>query len=138
MRLVAEVGVNETARRLEVPVGTVASWAHRGHVVSPDAAVMAKATAAKQVAWAERRIALGERLGQIAAMAAEKVAERVEAGTTAGVRDLAGAMALFVDKAQLLTGSATARAEVSSPAVAAEAKAKTADVLDELAAKRVA
>ena len=108
--LVGEVGPAEAARRTGHPLGTVKSWARRAGVSSPDPAPE-KAIATASVAWVQRRAALVDELGRAAVRAIERVNERLDADTTSGLRDLAVSAAVMIDKAQLLSGGATDRAE---------------------------
>jgi len=130
LRLVAEVGTQEAARRTGIPFGTVSSWARRSGVHSPNAATIAVAVEVAAVRWAERRVILGEELGRAAGLATRRMTERLEADKTTGVRDLAATVAVLVDKAQLLTGGATARTETAPPQRTPEIEQELAKVIE--------
>jgi len=130
LRLPAEVGKAEAARRTGIPAGTIASWGVRNGITAPDTNCTRTAVAAASVAWADRRVTLGEELGRIATLAARRMTERLEADKTTGVRDLAATVAVLVDKAQLLTGGATARTEMAPPARTPEIEQELAKVIE--------
>lgn len=128
LRLMVDVGLAEAARRTGIAKGTIASWAARtGTTMAP---LEQRHQIAKEasVAWQVRKVEFGERLSTIAAKAADRLEERLDTDRTAGVRDLAATMAVLVDKAQLLTGGATARTETHVERTP-EAEAEVAKVL---------
>lgn len=137
LRLVAEVGPCEAARRLGIPEGTVKSWARRAGISSPNGEQTAKAVATASVAWAVRRAALVDEMGRAATKAVARLNERLDGDTTTGLRDLAVSAAVMIDKAQLLSGQATGRTEAAHT-VSDERKAKAVAVFDELAHRRSA
>lgn len=119
LQLLASLGPHEASRLTRIPVGTIGSWGHRAGVKAPDnpafpLANRSKAVAAKQVAFAERRADLGNRIGEIAAKIADRIDEELEAGARRdyqAIRNLSGSLSVLVDKAQLLSGGATTRTE---------------------------
>lgn len=113
LRLLAEVGLAEASRRCGIAPGTIASWGHRNGVHAPSVANMEAIHERKQIAWAERKLVLGQKLGELASKAALRIEQRLDADRDVrSARDLAATMAVLVDKAQLLTGGVTSRAEV--------------------------
>lgn len=154
--LAVEVGKAEAARRLGIPPGTVGSWLHRAglHEVTPGAVErMAPAIEQRQANVADRKARLAERmlteaedmLGQLRESSIEKVVKVVSKGTafgsetevvevcydrppTADQKRIVEAVAILVDKIQLLTGEATARTETTLAGEPARA-ALTATVL---------
>lgn len=110
LRLLAEVGKAEAARRTGIPAGTIASWGVRNGVTSPPVEAIAKANEVAQLAWEERRLRLKDKLGAAAEQFIDQATKRI---STRDVRDLTVSMAVCIDKAQLLAGAATARTEAS-------------------------
>ena len=159
LRLVAEVGQAEAARRTGIPAGTIASWAHRHGVASPDAGTTAKASAAS-VATRKQKLAEGllrdiERLRErlFAPHTQRKpmvVSDGARDGSHIEVADveleqlppgdqklLMTAIAIAVDKVQILTGEATERIEqVAGEPTVAERAERARQVVDQLAEKR--
>lgn len=113
LRLLAEAGPAEASRRTGIPIGTIASWGHRGGVKAPSVASSERMVAGAQVEWARRRVVLGERMGTAAEMALQRIEQKLESGVGMGsMRDIAATAAVLIDRAQLLTGGATSRSEV--------------------------
>ena len=108
--LVAEHGQAEAARRTGVPVGTIASWAKRAKVVAPASADRARRVEASQIAWAERRLTLADRFGEVADKAARVLLERLDHADVT-VPQVISVIEAAVGKAQLLTGGSTSREE---------------------------
>lgn len=160
VRLVAEVGHAEAARRTGVPRGTVASWAHRAGVTAEGATTATvQAVEARVATIAERKAALAaglmddiERLRRdlFAGTIERKVVPGTQhrnteivdvrhATTTAGDRNTTvQAIVKAIEAVQLLTGEATARIEQHATVDSrpAERRQRATGVLDELAARR--
>ena len=154
LRLLAEVGQGETARRTGIPQGTIASWGKRHGVTAPPAAATAVATAAKLATIAERKAALAEGLMddiermrrdlfaatvERKAMAAGQMREveivTIKHATTTHAERRTGieAIAKAIETVQLLTGEATARPEqltTTAPERTPEREAELAQVLE--------
>lgn len=128
LRLLAEHGVAEASRQTGIPAGTIASWGSRLGVKAPSVEQIAVLNAATAELWQKRKLAMGERLGAVAEKMLQRIDERINDDRTAGVRDLAASMAVLIDRAQLLTGGATTRAEVVERTP--EAEAEVAKVLE--------
>ncbi|QQS25164.1 MAG: hypothetical protein IPM43_01870 [Actinomycetota bacterium] len=115
LQLVASLGQAEAARISGIPFGTVCSWASRAGLKGPEEFVgRQKAVAAKRVAFAERRVDLGNRIGDLAAKIADRIDAELETGTRRdyqSIRNLSGSLSVLVDKAQLLSGGVTTRTE---------------------------
>jgi len=110
LRLVAEVGQAEAARLTGIPVGTVASWAQRAGVEAPGVDEQRKRVASGQIAWAERRLTLADRFGEVADKAARVLLERLDSADVT-VPQVISVIEAAVGKAQLLTGGSTSREE---------------------------
>jgi len=132
LHLYAEVGPAEAARRLDLPAGTVRSWAKRAGVTGERTKQATAAVEAARLTWSQRKAELVTRTGEAAADFLERSIAAAEAGDTRDVRDLVNAFGVAVDKAQLLDGEATERVEVSAD----ERRERVAKLRDELAARR--
>lgn len=117
--LATTVGKAEAARRTGISPGTIGSWLTRAGLSNADPEGRAQRITVAQETWVERRADLGNRMGEIASDALEAIAERLADGKTSGVRDLSATLAVLVDKAQLLSGAATARTEATATEPAA-------------------
>jgi len=122
LALVAEVGSHETARRLGIPVGTVASWAKRNGVTSPNPELRAGGIRSASLAWEERRLRLKDKLGDAAERFVDlatsdrvltDVRGRAVVGGANDSKNYMIAASISVDKAQLLAGAATTRTEAT-------------------------
>jgi hypothetical protein len=134
LRLLAEVGKAEAARRTGIPAGTIASWGARRGVSAPSPEEWQKAHAAQVATMAGRKQQLATDLGTLAAKAVAKLAERIDADEVSA-KDLVSALTAAVDRLQLLTGDATARIEQTGDAAKPE-RAKLVSVVDQLAERR--
>lgn len=107
LRLLAEVGKAEAARRTGISSGTIASWGSRAGVTAPPADRTRKATERRVATIAERKAKLAEDL--------TRTAERMLAGTAKfeplDRKRNVEAVAKALETVQLLTGEATARIE---------------------------
>lgn len=110
LRLLAEVGKAEAARRSGIPAGTIAAWGSRTGVSAPTPEAMRPQVEARQLAWTERKVAIASGLGEAAQLAVEELTTRIR-NKTIGDRELIAALTALVDRAQLLTGEATSRTE---------------------------
>lgn len=138
LRLLAQVGKAEAARRTGIPSGTIASWGSRLSVAAPSVEAQLPALQAKATTIAQRKAALAERmlgkaeaiLGQLDASVVEKHVKVVSMGhaqgssveivdvtydrpPTADQKRIVDTVAVLVDKIQLLTGDVTARTELT-------------------------
>lgn len=149
LRLLAEVGKAEASRRTGVPAGTIAAWGVRSRTRAPLPELQRKATETRLASIAERKARLAEDLlgdleklrAQLWAPTVERKPMVVSLGKDSGsqieiaevhleqptFRDqktIVEAVALALDKVQLLTGAATERVETvgieRTPEVAAE------------------
>lgn len=123
MDLAAARGYRYASDESGVPIGTLKSWMRRaGRTVQPER--RAELEERQQIAslqWEARRLTMANELGEAAAKALARTVERLDGWTTQdGVRmapnprEAHGAaltMAILIDKAQLLSGGATARTE---------------------------
>lgn len=91
----------------------------------------AAATAAAKTAWLERQGEEADAAGVYAVRARQAIREALDAKEPQMVRAAAVAYGILIDKAQLLSGGSTSRAEVIEPVKDAEA------ALDELAQRRL-
>jgi cell division septum initiation protein DivIVA len=163
LRLLAEVGKAEAARRTGIPAGTIASWGARTGVAAPAAEQTRVATDARLATIAERKARLAERMlteaegmvGQLHQRTYERkpmvVSDGQAAGShieiaevtydrppTADQKRIVEAVAILVDKIQLLTGDATARIEQTGEGGVPVKREQLVTVVDQLAARRSA
>ena len=120
LELLATVGLNEAARITGIPVGTIASWGSRSGVKAPEVN-RTKAMRTAQIAWSVRRATLADQLGEVAELATAKLRQLIE-DDQVRAGDLARALAVVIDRAQLLSGGATVRAETVERTPEAEAE----------------
>lgn len=108
LRLLAEVGKAEAARRTGIPAGTIAAWGSRMGVAAPTPEAMRPQVEARQLSLAQRRQALGEKFLE----KAEKLIECVHAAEPAMDRKRGiEAARVAAETAQLLTGQPTSRVD---------------------------
>lgn len=161
LRLLAEVGKAEASRRTGIPAGTIAAWGSRSGTKAPPAAALQEVNAARLATIAQRKAKLAEELlGDIERMRKQlwqptveckamtvsdgsalgshiEIAEvRLPQPTFRDQKTIVEAVAIALDKVQLLTGEATVRTE----ALGAEQPKREhlAKVVDQLAERRVA
>lgn len=80
--------------------------------------------------WAERRAVMVEEIGATAHMALQQCVNATAKGYGRDAKDFATTLAILVDKAQLLSGDATSRHDVTDP------RRRLAAMQDELAERR--
>lgn len=129
-RLRAGDKLGDVARDLEVNPSTVSRWAKAAGVTVVASEQTANATRAAQTKWAERRGSLIDEMGLVAAELLQKARRAEDARQAQG---FATSVAIFVDKAQLLSGSATSRYEVQD---VERRRARVLEMADELEARR--
>jgi transposase-like protein len=112
LELLAEFGKTEASRRTGISAGTIASWGSRSGVSGPTPEAMARQVEARRAAWAERRAILADRIGEVADQATEQLAKLIASGECSA-SELTRAIAVLVDRAQLLSGGATERTETT-------------------------
>jgi transposase-like protein len=131
LRLLAEVGKAEAARRTGIPSGTIASWGNRNGVRAPSVEACQKAVDTAALTVTERKALLADRLGVVASKAVAKLEELIDTDRV-GAKDLVVAITSAVDRMQLLTGEATSRVEQTigaAPERTPEQEAEMARVL---------
>lgn len=126
-----QIGTREVARRTGVPVQTVSRWAKAAGLEAVNAEQVAAATDATRIAWAQRKAQLVDDLGEVAAELLSKA--RDAAGREA--QAYMTAVAIGVDKAQLLSGGVTSRHEQLD---AQRRRERVVGLGDELEARRAA
>lgn len=138
LREVAEIaGVNspETVRKQALRAG----WVRQADAVEAASEERRKATAAAtdaaRLRWANRRLEEADAAGVTAAVARQRIVKALDGNDEKMVRASAIAYGILIDKAQLLSGDATARYENLTPEQIA---ARAIEVLDELGARRAA
>jgi hypothetical protein len=140
LELVAAHGLAEAHRRSGIPKQTLSRWSsEEGVDVGTYRAQTLAASEARRLSWEERRTTITLDMGDAAADALRLVKRGLKDGisaaeasmSTADLKNYATIAAIMVDKAQLLTGGATTRAEHSL-----DPRDKVAKVRDELAARR--
>jgi hypothetical protein len=113
LTLYVDSGAAAAATLTGNPAGTIVCWAHRRGVqrLSPErtrAAIDAMQTDAASN-WAEKRANLVYKLADFADAALETAYDRLEAGDLKSAKEGMLAVAIAIDKTQLLTGGATGR-----------------------------
>lgn len=139
LRLYADVGSGEAARRTGIPQPTISSWARRNGVQSSAPANMHAANQATKIKWEQRRLTIADDFGDalrvmLAAAVAASRADDVRAASRA--KDFMVAAAIAYDKAELRVGGLTGRVGIDM----AEPEARLAEVhqLRDAVAKRAA
>jgi transposase-like protein len=126
IKLAAQVGKAEAARRTGISAGTIGAWCSRAGVATGCTELMRAATEARTATHEARRAALAEQMLLIAEKAAElELAKMVDAP----LFQVVGSRTRAIHDHQLLAGAATSRTEVVGREVATT-------VLDELKARR--
>jgi recombinational DNA repair ATPase RecF len=125
-------GGAEASRETGVPATTIRSWAHRAGVATVATEKTRAATEAARLRWKERRMELAHRVGEQAEEALRRTAMEIKSGKTSDAKNMATALAILIDKAQLLTGGSANRREHIDP----EYLERRARELDELARRR--
>jgi len=165
LQLLADVGKAEAARLTGIPAGTISSWGVRCGVKAPPITERVEALGAAHLTMAERKQELADELlararamiAQLDASMVEKKAHVVSDGAregshieistvrydrppTGAQKQIVETIAILITQVQLLTGNATSRIETNpvTQAEVAQVRGKAVEVLDELAAKRVA
>lgn len=115
LAMYAEHGPTVVQDEMGIPKATVCNWARANGVETRSIENAAARVQASTLAWAERRLAMADRIGTVAEMALVQV-ENAVCGTDGSpsmrdAKDAATTMAILIDKAQLLTGAATERHE---------------------------
>lgn len=93
---------------LGVGVATLSRWAKDAGIESPNAAQTAAAAEATKIAWHQRRTALVDEFGDVASALLQKARDAERARDAQAFMT---AVAIGVDKAQLLSGGVTSRHE---------------------------
>ncbi|MDP1804536.1 MAG: hypothetical protein Q8K72_05170, partial [Acidimicrobiales bacterium] len=88
--------------------GTIYRWAREAGA-RLDTSRTAAATAGASARWASRRAGLADEIGEAAQKALELCSSNLDDGAVRNAKDAALAMAILVDKAELLAGNATSR-----------------------------
>jgi hypothetical protein len=134
LALYVEHGPAETERHTGIPRRTIATWARRAGLKTDAPSKTAKATAAAAMKWAQRRVVLADKLGQVSEQLAGAAQAAVAKGDGRNAQAFMTAAAIGVDKAELLTGRATSRSVTLSDA--SSRAAELAQVRDELKERR--
>jgi len=103
--------VAEAARRLDISRQLLHQWLQKAGLTVNTANREANIQAAR-MRWEERRQAMTDRLGYLAGRALDALEGNLEADEIRNTKDLATTAAILIDKAQLLSGSATSRVYV--------------------------
>lgn len=131
LRLYREVGPAQAGRQTGIPAGTIRQWAHReGLADSRHATAQARIKAAR-LTWQQRRAEVAMRAGDAAALFVE---DAIASAKPRDRRDLMASVKMAAESAQLLSGGATERVELSEP----ERRQRVRELRDELALKRQA
>lgn len=108
----SEHGVTSSAVKYGVGKATVSSWCKAAGVGTVRNAQTAAATEAAALHWEERRAGMVHRMGATAELALAAVDTALRSKDARTAKDSALTMAILVDKAQLLSGGSTSRAEM--------------------------
>ena len=134
VKLYDEHGTAQAATRTGIPPRTIRRWANQaGHVAeaNTEKTATARAKGAEQVAeaWGDFRAAEATGAGTTATKVRDAILAVVDhGGRSREARDLAVTYGILIDKAELLSGNATARVEVwSESQVDAELRAMVAE-----------
>lgn len=119
-------GITAAARHIGVNPSTVSRWCHAAGIAT-DCNELAQAA---RLTWEKRRIDLAHEIGEAAQEALARTRGALAAHEAGDARAYATTMAILADKAQLLTGGATARSEHAEPRQAVK------EMLDELEQRR--
>lgn len=116
LNLYTQHGATHAANETGISRRTILRWANDAGLVSQanqEKTTQARAAAAEKVAteWADFRSGEAVNAGASAANIRSAIRNRVAAGDPRGVRDLAVAYGIMIDKAELLSGHATERVE---------------------------
>ena len=133
LRLYAERGPAEAARATGIPAATIRSWAKRSGAQPLRSEKGRAAVEASRLSWEQRRAELTVRLGEVAAGLLERAAA---SGDAQKAKALMVALAVAIDKAELLSGRATVREERPLVVTPEEAQRELAALNDELQARR--
>lgn len=114
----AKVGAVEAAERTGIPATTIRSWASRAGMtegLEASSLGVRSAVARRKRSLEERRSVLVDKLGELAEMGVDWVAEALASGQAdaMSVRDAIGAFTRAIHDLQLLSGGATSRAELA-------------------------
>jgi hypothetical protein len=131
LSLYLEVGAAEASRRCGVPAGTIRQWAHRRGLTTARTASARASVEAARLTWAQRRAEVATRAGEGAAtFLDDAIAEK----SARNRRDLMAAFKMAAEGAQLLSGGATERVELTEE----QRRERVRELRDELAARREA
>lgn len=134
LELYVEFGPADAARLLasdghHVPPNTIKAWASRAGLATVATQKTEAATAAKRAKFELQRAGFADRMGNLIDGLLDTAEEALAAGDLQAVKIAAVSAAVYVDKAQLLSGGATTRTETAS-----EERVQT--LVDELTARR--
>lgn len=110
---VPTLGVTGAAKRHKVSKATVSEWANCANVRTVRNEQTADATEIAQEIAERRRVAVKNRLWEIADLASKRELELIQAGSK--LRDVVGARTRAIHDAELLAGRATSRTEQLEP-----------------------
>lgn len=127
--LAADLGPSATSRQLGIPKCTISRWCAAAGVDVRSQSRTRAATDAAGEKWHLRRLTVVDRLGNEAEAALACVQRALAADRLGAARQAATTMGTLIDKAQLLSGGATAR-------TATKATGQANLVLDEFARRR--
>lgn len=98
----------------EIPKQTLSRWAKDAglDLLGLSRSKATTAIAAAQARWEQRRAVVADKAGRLAELAADEATRLLSEGEYLEAQRLMTVMGVSVDKAQLLTGAATARTEL--------------------------
>lgn len=120
----------ETHHATSIPKPTLIRWAKTAGIEVERASERTLAAIeTNRLAWEERRTVVAEKAGRLAELAADEATRLLGEGEYLEAQRLMTVMGVSVDKAQLLTGSATVRTE-AVPERTPEQEQELAQVLE--------
>jgi hypothetical protein len=139
LELYAAEGGKVASERTGVPEGTIRNWVSRTtDAIEHAAGVEIVTTSAVTMPWSERREHVVKELGGLVQLAMERTRIAFESGKMRDARDGAVALAVLIDKAQLLSGGSTSRSEAFSVNMSPDdVKARIAALEAELGAPEI-
>ena len=111
LALYKEHGPSKASRQCGIPQKTISSWAKRGGVQSDAPQKTKAAVEAARLKWAERRTDEANEAGHDAQSVRLMMLALAMDEQTKKAQELATVYGVLIDKAQLLSGSATSRTE---------------------------
>lgn len=126
LEVFAKDGATAAAKAAGVHRNTVLTWVRQAGIATQRRQNQMAMIEASRDRWEERRARMIDDMGKVAEKALRAVTDTLDDARYRDAKDCATTMAILVDKAQLLSGGATARNEnaVDPSAVVADARGR--------------